>query len=342
MKNQLTHQYTNNIHNKKIIIIGPHPPPLGGVAIHIKRVRAKLIQQKNDMKIFDTATQYKTKLHSFFNLIKTILLTRPDIIYFHEPTESLQKLASVVLLKQIFRFKLIVVDHDCRLLYKFSKNKRKLFRTLMQKVNLAIVMGNTTEQCYIDNKIERATRSESPFLPPDLSEEQTLLKNYPTSIHEFLRSHSPIISANAFAPILIGGKDLYGFDTSISLMQKLKTKYPNIGLIFGICKNETPEQKQYFAKIQKLVQKLNLTKNILLLFSKGEFWPIIKSSDVFIRPTLSDSFGISVQEAIFFDVPAFATRVCERPEGTILFETQAFVPIRLRDTVASLRSRRRQ
>ncbi len=51
-----------------------------------------------------------------------------------------------------------------------------------------------------------------------------------------------------------------------------------------------------------------------------QLWPLIKKADLFLRPTLSDSFGISIAEALLFDVPAVASDVCVRPKGTVLFK----------------------
>ena len=45
-------------------------------------------------------------------------------------------------------------------------------------------------------------------------------------------------------------------------------------------------------------------------------------SDVFVRPTNTDGYGISIAEAIYFKVPAVASNVCSRPEGTILFRSR--------------------
>ncbi|MCK4517368.1 glycosyltransferase [Candidatus Babeliales bacterium] len=316
----LTHRYSNNISNKKILIIGPYPPPFGGVSIHIKRVTEKLKLQNNTVAIFNTATK-RTKTKAIFSLLKKLIFTRPHIVYYNEPTESLQKLALVTLLKYLFFYQLVTIDHDCRLLYNFSPRKKKLFRMLMKRVNHAVVMGDTTEKCYVDNQVSKVKKSvESPFLPPVLREEKEILWQYPVGVHKFLSTRSPLLTANAFAPILIDGKDLYGFDMCIELIKTLKQTYPNIGLIFGVCTLGTEEQKKYFATIEEKIQKLKLESSFYFFFNEQEFWPLIKLSDLFIRPTLSDSFGISVQEAITVGTPAIASNVCQRPEGTILFE----------------------
>ena len=53
-------------------------------------------------------------------------------------------------------------------------------------------------------------------------------------------------------------------------------------------------------------------------------WPLFKKVDLFLRPTNTDGFGISLAEAIHFGTLAIASDVCPRPEGTILFKNRDF------------------
>jgi len=49
---------------------------------------------------------------------------------------------------------------------------------------------------------------------------------------------------------------------------------------------------------------------------------LFKYADLFVRPTSTDSFGISVAEAISMGIPAIASDVCERAKGTITFQSR--------------------
>jgi glycosyltransferase involved in cell wall biosynthesis len=55
-----------------------------------------------------------------------------------------------------------------------------------------------------------------------------------------------------------------------------------------------------------------------------ELWPIIEKSHLFIRPTNTDGYALSVAEAIYCKIPTIASNVANRPEGTILFEARNF------------------
>ena len=101
MLKELKHKYSNKIYNKKILIIGPYPPPMGGVSIHIKRVKTKLENQNNTVHVFDTSEKFSNKVRSLLELIKKIHSTKPNLIFYHEPAESIQKFALIIFLKKI-------------------------------------------------------------------------------------------------------------------------------------------------------------------------------------------------------------------------------------------------
>jgi hypothetical protein len=269
----MIHKYSNNIHHKKIVIIGPYPPPLGGISIHIKRVIARL-QPHNEVHLYNTAIQ-PSKFAALKNLLKK-LFTKPDIVYYHEPTESFQKLFITLLFKYILRYQLITIDHDCRSLYTFTPIKKFVFKQLIQKVDHAVVIGTATNTCYIENNITKTHRSiEAAFLPPCLTEEESILTQFPQSVHDFINNYSPLITTTVFAPIRINGQDLYGLDLCIELMKALKEKSP--GLLCALGTITTQEHKEYFDKLMAQIFEAKLENNFYFLTCPHEFWPLIKN-----------------------------------------------------------------
>lgn len=325
-QHELRHQYSDAIVNSTILIVGPIPPPLGGVAVHVKRVAHKLEQQNNRVHIFNTAKKYSHKLSSLWGLLQSIFSIKPNLIYYHEPTESVQKFFFVLLTKYILRYTFVLIDHDCRSLYSYASCKKKFFSWCINQTNHTVVIGDTTDRCYHDNniKIPKHYSIESPFLPPPIADEETIFSNYPEELKAFITNHTPLLSMNAFAPVLLNGKDLYGLDSSINLMAQLILVHPAIGLIIAIGTIKNSEQKNYFEQLQMLVHQKKLAEHVFFFFGQNECWPIIKRSTLFLRPTLSDGHSLSVQEAVFFNIPVVATNVCLRPAGAELISPNNF------------------
>ena len=160
------------------------------------------------------------------------------------------------------------------------------------------------------------------YLNPIEDKEDT--KKIPKSVWEFIEGNEVLISANG-AIRFYNNEDLYGLDMLIELIKRLKTKEKNIKLLFCVLSVETQsiEERRYYNKLKDRITELGLEDKIMLFEVKEtEFYPILKKSDIFIRPTNTDGYGVSIAEAIYYNVPSLASDVCERPEGTILFESR--------------------
>src|SRR5690606_31309068 len=114
--------------------------------------------------------------------------------------------------------------------------------------------------------------------------------------------------------------DVYGLDMLITLVENLKMKGIDIGLVF--CLPKIGDEK-YFKEKRREINEKGLQDNILILNSEiPNAFQIWEMSDMFIRPTSTDIEGISVKEALEFGTPTIASDVCTRPKETILFKSR--------------------
>lgn len=316
-----THCYSNDIYNKKIAIFGPYPPPLGGISVHIQRVMNKLSRQHNEVCIFDTQKSYVRNITHTLKIIIFLLRNRPEIMYYHTSYSGfgLYELLPLVIGSQLLRAELILIEHDRRYLALQSFKFKVVFSFLMRFFYQQIFMGSTTFEQYKKYNITIKNNAiiETPFLPPD-SDENELINKYPPTLLSFLQSHSPLITANAFQTILLADKDdLYGIEWCVDLTQELKPKFPGLGFIIFLSRigNE-----HFFSYLKQKIEKLGLQDSIYILIGNYAYWPLLQKIDLFVRPTLSDNFGISIAEALYFGKKAIASDSCKRPNGTILFK----------------------
>lgn len=318
----LSHQYSDNIIGQSIVILGPLPPPLGGISVHIKRVSAKLRIQKNLVYNFDTINCPIKYPLCIVYLVLFLVFMRPDIIYYHTLYgHGLIELQVIRFFKRIFGCKLIIVEHDCRFLYDRSLVFKKKYNYILQNIDQLVLIGDTTVRSYKENGITVPinTTVESAFLPPIIDEEAEILSTYPDSLFVFLQKREPLLCINAFQLNLLGDKDLYGVDLAIKAMGVLiNERFPNIGLIIVLARvgNVT-----YYDQILQLIRQNNLQDNCYFLIDQKELWPLFRKIDLFIRPSLSDGNSVSVAEASFFKIAIVASDCCIRPEGTFLFKT---------------------
>jgi len=181
-----------------------------------------------------------------------------------------------------------------------------------------ISVGPEIMQKLINLNVRKKLISVIPgFIPPTVIEED--IAEVPSSVWAFIDKHKPVITANAFKISFYNGQDLYGIDMCIELCARLKSVYQQIGFVF--CLPDIGDH-EYFDKMNRQIENEGLEENFLFQTKACQMYPIITKSDLFVRPTNTDGYGISIAEAIHFNIPAVASNVCQRPEGTILFKNQ--------------------
>lgn len=311
--------YPTTRYHKKILLCGPIPPPLGGVAVHVQRVTVLLKKQHNEIYLFD-ATHYKNPLRRWLVFLQTIIVHRPDELHYHTLYHNSIEWLLVIIGKWFINYTLLLIDHDCRDLYKRSRWTKYLFNTTMRYVDQQVIMGTKVQESYYANNIALAKKNslDTPFLSPDLAQERAILADYPPELFIFIEQHKPLIAVNAFRLVLLDSKDLYGIDQALCLLLTLRTHYDSAGLIIALA---TRGDEQYFAELQRYIIKNDLINAVFFLEGQQQLWPLLKKVDLFIRPTLSDNYGISIAEALYCQTPALASNVCERPAGTYLYQT---------------------
>ncbi len=323
---QLVHEYSKNITNQRIIILGPTPPPLGGVSVHVQRVAHKLQAQGNVVYTMVPTQELRYRLLPLYmiKLMVTLCWHRPTLVYYHTSylLNSLKEMQLLGWAQKVLSYKLVLVEHDCRQLGVKSTKFVNAFRQLLKQVDNVVLIGTSTHKHYrTHGMLEDVTYSvESAFLPPELATEQKIFATYPKALTHFLEVHHPLLVANAFQLSLLQQnneyKDLYGFDVCIDLIKELKGAYPNIGMVFALA---TIGNKDYFIRLKSIIDAYGLQDNIYFLMDQKELWPLLKRATLLMRPTLSDGASVSVEEAVYVKTPVVASNVCWRPEGVVTY-----------------------
>lgn len=322
--NTLKHSYTDTLYGKRIAVLGPLPPPLGGVAVHVQRVIVKLKAQGCAVFHFNTCAEYRYRFTSLYlaRLVFFLFYRRPEQVHMHTLylSNGLRELALLMWLKKRLAFEMVLIEHDCRYLYTKSAAWKNRLNGLLLDVEKHVYIGDRTAQSFIENAIVPAceTTTEGAFLPPDAIQEQHILLTYPTELFPFLYRHDTVLLANAFELSLVNGKDLYGFDLCIKLVKEMRKKKHNVGLVFVL--GDVGDQA-YFAFCMHMVKQYGLQEHIFVLTGQRELWPLMKLATLFLRPTLSDGASVSVEEALWCGTPVIASDVCQRPKQVKLFKT---------------------
>lgn len=303
----------------RVGLIGPYPPPRGGVSVHMKRLEEALQGQGVSVTIFNIysagsgCNMLISKLCRMKWLLQFLICARVDILHIHVSTW--RDRAIIILLARIRKMKTVVTFHSLR----DNLDEKSMLQSLyisfsIKHADYIIATGKNEKEKLLKrfNCIAYVTVLHA-FIPPRQFE--TELPNYVT---EFIRCHTFLISANGSNLDFYQGQDIYGLDMLVELCGQLSSKI-NVGFIYCL---SCVTDMAYIVKIRDRIKELLIEDSFLIVSENMEFWPILGKSHLFLRPTCTDSYGVSIAEALTLRIPSVASDVCIRPEGTILFQNR--------------------
>jgi glycosyltransferase involved in cell wall biosynthesis len=252
--------------------------------------------------------------------IMTLILT-PKIGVMHLHGSDFKSITALIL--RPYKSTIKLTDHSGRWVSELKGLKRLLLILFLKKINKLIIVGEHLEQYYHANGIKIPTNKtviENAFIPPPTEDEPIIWQTYTEQTKDFIKTHQPLIVANAFELALYLGVDLYGLDMCIEVTAKLKKDYPNIGFLFALANDQV--NKNYLHKMKETIKDLDIEENFLFMTGQKELWPLFKKANLMIRPTYNDGYGISIDEALYFNCPAIASEVCQRHKKAILFKNR--------------------
>ncbi len=306
---------------EKIALVGTYPPPIGGISVHVKRLQQSLTERGVGCVVYDMSAE-SVKAENVvpsaqrYKLLMRLFFSPERIVHFHGHNWRIR--AMLLLLKAVSK-RVVFTFHSFRDdVESIGPLRRSLIRVVVRLADYIIVTNPQIQ----DKLIRLGARAEKmtvipPFIPPQIRQQD--IDRIPAYVWSFIDTHSPVISANAYRISFYRGEDLYGLDMCIELCNALKQDWPKVGLVFCL---PVVGDEAYYAHLQARIRDLGLEGNWLFVNELSELYPILMRSDLFVRPTNTDSYGMSVAEAIYLGIPAVASNVCPRAPGTQLFKSR--------------------
>ncbi|MCK4464706.1 MAG: glycosyltransferase [Bacteroidales bacterium] len=302
----------------KIAIIGPYPPPYGGISVHIQRVVKYL--PKDRYVLFNTSNSKCEGAISFYGKVKYLkvfqfIFKEYKLIHAHTTDSILRFLLGMI---GIFKKNIYIHIHGASLTDFFQR--KSIFSYLMKKLtkNINIIASNSgiLHEIGIYNPI--SVREIDAFLPPkfDFNKFNSVVQSY----EDFFRNGRVKISMTGWF-VRYKNADLYGFDLAAKVVKKFKE---NGKIIFLVASINGIRDRGLYNSFQEYVNTNNLNCQILLIHEDmEEVWPIFMASQVFIRPTNTDGSSVSIKEALWFETKVVASDCVVRPKNVILFKNRS-------------------
>jgi glycosyltransferase involved in cell wall biosynthesis len=273
---------------KRILLIGPYPPPFGGVSVHIGRIIQKSVLQKDfEIAVFDLRKRKLFKSGSVTGLISGIIfLINSSVIHLHISNKFKTFIARI---GKFLGKKIIYTHHNSR-----DLEKQKIFW-----ISDKNILTTATEISIPNSEVIPA------YIPPS-----KMNKPNEKILSELIKYKKIILTFGANNKSFIG-KDIYGIDLVLDASRNFE------GVLFVFVLDE-----QLKNKYQHRVQQLTEAGISLLIINEAIDIPgLLLHISVYIRAATSDGDSLIVREALQSGVTVVASDCVIRPEGCMIFKT---------------------
>ena len=324
---------------RTIWVYGTVPQPVGGVAIFLQRLieskrvpLAGLIDpyfgaQKAELPIPHWYPKKKGPLHRILTVIKSFRLRNELLFINGSRPESILALFPFLLFRNAKK-SLLLHHGDLWGSIENSRIKTALVKYMLRGYNPIFCLSEKQWQFYISNDIEesRLTLVNSYIGIPDaepVSEEiDGLTKRDAVHFSKQAREAIAWVSQSKSKVIIGSGyaKPFYNHEWVLDfLQQESHAAFGDVRYILCCYGPETDH-------LQQLRERFSALPDARLCFglSPLEFNAVLARSDIYVRPTSVDSFGIAIHDARALGLQAIASDACERPKDIWVHENRNY------------------
>jgi glycosyltransferase involved in cell wall biosynthesis len=303
-------------------LIGPLPPPFGGVSVHIKRLREALLAAGHRCMVWGNHHRPSENIFAIGSLrrgLRHLSGVAPGaILHFHQ----YHLLAGLMARK---RSRVVFTVHNERINDTLRGGRfprqwlyRKVAGRCFANVKRLLAVSERAKDELVRFGFEdSAITVVNAYLRPG-DDEQAHPDNL-RQFREFRRRFGVVATANAWALRFFGGEDLYGIDMCLEMLHRLAGELPDLGVALALPLGRGTE---YLTTLERKAGQLGVSDRVLWLMEPGAYHPILKECDLFLRPTNTEGFSISIVESFEYGLPVVASDAVPRPEACLVFRNR--------------------
>jgi glycosyltransferase involved in cell wall biosynthesis len=302
----------------KIAIVGPFPPPYGGISVHIQRITRQLPPEAYVLYNSHPGTNPgavdfygKKKYLVFFRLA----FTGYRLVHSHSTDPLLRILFGIL---GIFRKNIYLHIHG-ESLTDYLQHRHPgayLMKRLIRYLNILACNSELMEKIRLYNP--RSITEIDAYLPPVF--DGAMLDEYLERYGEFYKKHRFTVSMTGWFDYY-RGEDLYGYDLAVRVLQKCIEKGLDVSMVFSV---NGIRSRELFDSVMDYVRQNKLDDRLLIIHEDlPEAWPVFLASRLFLRPTVTDGAAVSIKEALWTEIPVIASDCIVRPSEVTLFKNRS-------------------
>jgi len=308
-----------------ILILGPVPPPFGGISVHVSRLAFLLadagfgVGVLNHFRATDMPFVVGALKRNPLNYYRLPKRFPARIVHYHHSRWL-----------QLVAFALGTRGHHAR--YILTLHAGDISNHFPQLISKAPLVSRITRWALsrfdliiaVDPSIatvirEHTDKQRIEVIPAFLASASHEPGHYEPALESFLGQRRVLLVAAYGIQFLKNGRELYGLDTAVEAFVTLAREREDLRLALFIARR--PSQRKARRHLERLEQRLaqaGVSERVRIVYELP-LRPAFRRNTIFIRPTRAEGDAVSVREAQWAGIPVVASDVIVRPLGVRTF-----------------------
>jgi glycosyltransferase involved in cell wall biosynthesis len=305
-----------------VLLIGPYPPPLGGVSAHVKRLAAVLQARGLRIGVINHFRQRGEnplvvgELHRNPLLYRLAVSSWPaHIVHYHHSRLSTLVAVSLATQYRSDRAYLITIHS-----HNLQRNLESRFgavawltRWSLRRFDEVVAVSPEIARTLEAHLDDRPIMTVPAYLPPDEDDDRSRL---PEDVSHFLRAPGRTMVTSAYRITRSAARhDDYGLDTSVATFCRLAPRHPDLRLLIFLAQPPRGRRaKRYLDALMNQLAREKLSDRAAICVGLN-LTPAFASDVVYLRPSRVDGDAVSIREALDAGLQVVASDVVVRPRG---------------------------
>lgn len=312
-----------SIHDPDILVLGPFPPPYGGVSSYVQRLVGYLRNSGYRAVVlnhFATRKRFPEVIGTLRRNPLWYLFAPPRVgarlVHYHHSRWS--TLVAVAVASRRDPRPYVITIHGHSVMKSVGSQLplvARATRWALRQFDEVIVVSRELREAIAPVVGPNAVTILPAFLPPSADELSQSRCSHTTAA--FIEEADPALVISAYRIVPAGTGDLYGLDTAVDVLRRVRAVHPRARLVVHVALR--PRGRWARRYLDGIMRRAHEQCPDALLVCVGEpLLPALQPGVVYLRPSRGDGDAVAIREALALGVPVVASDVVARPVGVVV------------------------
>lgn len=295
-------KHRRHVDDRSIEFVVGNLDRIGGVSTHVNRLIVRLENEDIPYMISSYPESRSKRLETIFKIwwfFKFICKRNDNIVHFHK-SFGFPQYIYWYLYSWINPDRVIITLHNSSLMF-YSQFKLRIALKLLRGTRYLKLLVVSDRVCDLLRSQNISCDYMPTYIPPIPSNKIGI------------KSDRKLFMYSVFIGTKANLLSIYGFDIALKLLKEFRSEFKMVFMVGN-------KERSNIKFIEQVINNEGLKNDIQIIYNES-LVSYIENCEFLLRPNRIDGYGISLQEALDQDVIAVGSAVCQRPKGTITYNS---------------------